>query len=44
MSGTTFASRTNVYELMSNGTKKIRLDSKGLMQIVFIPKDQMIPV
>ena len=41
--GATFASKTNVYEVMSNGTK-VALDSEGSMQIMFIPKDQMIPV
>jgi hypothetical protein len=40
---TAFASKTNVYEVMSNGTK-VALDNEGSMQIVFIAKSQMIPL
>jgi hypothetical protein len=40
---TSFASKTRVYEVMSNGTK-LALDEEGSMQIVFIAKSQMIPL
>jgi len=40
---TTFTSKTNVYEVMANGSK-IALDDESSMQIMFIAKSQMIPL
>lgn len=41
--GTAFTSKTNVFEVLSNGTK-VALDTEGFMQMIFVAKGQMIPL